>query len=63
MVAGRCVSASRDVLSSLRIQPICANEGQAAGTAAAIAARENITTKEVDIKQLRSNLIKDGVKL
>ena len=63
LVAGRCVSASREVLSSLRIQPICACEGQAAGTAAALAATEEIAAREVDAKLLRETLKKDGVVL
>lgn len=61
LAAGRCVSASHDVLSSLRIQPICANEGQAAGTAAAMVAAEGIAARDLSTASLREALRRDGV--
>ena len=41
----------------------CMAEGQAAGTAAAICAAENIDIQELDVQKLRQKLRADGAKL
>ena len=57
LVAGRCVSCDRTMLSSLRVMPGCFITGQAAGIAAAIAADESIaTTRAIDIATLQKRL-------
>ena len=60
LVAGRSVSAEWDALGVLRIMPACMAMGQAAGTAAALAARDHLTTREVRVEALRTNLLKQG---
>ena len=63
LVVGRCISATRDVLSSLRIQPIGAAIGQAAGTAAALALDLGVSPANLPYNLLISTLQKDGVNL
>lgn len=60
LVAGRCISSTHEAHSSLRIQPTCYQLGQAAGTAAALAADKNPDTRSVDVKSLRTKLIEQG---
>ena len=48
LVAGRCVSAGYLAQGSLRIQQTCMATGQAAGTAAALSLRANVTPRELD---------------
>ena len=52
LVAGRSISCERAVQSSLRIIPVCLSMGEAAGAAAAIAVKEGISTREVDVASL-----------
>lgn len=60
-IGGRAISASHMAMSSTRVIATCSILGQAAGTAAAIAKRENITPREVmnHIDELQQTLIKD----
>lgn len=60
LAVGRCSGFSREVLSSMRIQPIGAMIGQAAGTAAAIAVKSKCKALDVDIRSLQKSLIEDG---
>jgi hypothetical protein len=61
LVAGRCVSTDRMVQSSLRVMPGCLVTGQAAGAAAALAARKHKgRVREVDTDRLRSVLRRQG---
>lgn len=57
IVAGRCISVTHEAQASCRIMPICFCLGQAAGTAAAIASKNKISVKSIDIKELRQKLI------
>ncbi|MHB9139504.1 MAG: FAD-dependent oxidoreductase, partial [Victivallaceae bacterium] len=63
LVAGRSVSADRAMLGSLRVMPACFAMGQAAGTAAAIVSRQNISLCELKISQLRQKLQAAGCSL
>ncbi len=54
LVAGRCISADHEAQASVRIMPICASTGEAAGTAASLAAKGRV--KNVDINVLREKL-------
>lgn len=54
LVAGRCISADHEAQASIRIMPICASTGEAAGIAASLAPGGKV--KEVDIKALREKL-------
>ncbi len=60
LVAGRCLSATREAVGSARMGAQCMAYGQAAGTAAAIAARDGIAPRAIDIGQLRAALQEQG---
>lgn len=63
LVAGRCISTSHEALATTRLTPSCMATGQAAGTAAGLAARQGVTPAEVDIGQLQAELRKGGALL
>ena len=52
LVAGRCVSADRESLASLRVMASCMGMGQAAGAAAAQSIRRGVSVQDVDTKEL-----------
>jgi hypothetical protein len=56
LVAGRCVSADRMVHGSLRVMPGCFITGQAAGVAAAMAARDSTSVHKIDVQNLQQRL-------
>jgi len=60
VVAGRCLSATHAAHASVRSMGTCMAMGQAAGTAAAIAAAAGSDVTEVDGVALRERLRKDG---
>lgn len=60
LVAGRCLSADKKAFASLRVQASCMDMGQAAGTAAAMAAKSGLTVQEVDTESLVERLRKLG---
>ena len=60
MVAGRCISSDRLAMSALRIQATCMGTGQAAGAAAALAAKNNMTPRKLDVAEVKSVLKKYG---
>ena len=63
LVAGRCISATHEAQASIRIMPICACLGEAAGTAAALAHKTNATAHTLDVKLLQITLKNNGAKL
>ena len=63
LVAGRCISISHEALASTRITATCMAMGQAAGTAAALCVRENVSPAALDVNVLRSILISQGMLL
>ncbi|HZZ65753.1 MAG TPA: FAD-dependent oxidoreductase [Candidatus Baltobacteraceae bacterium] len=63
LVAGRCISTTHEALASTRLTPTVMTLGQAAGTAAALAAQRDGDVRAVDPQRLRSRLIADGVLL
>lgn len=63
LVAGRMISSDWIAHMSTRLIVSCFLQGQAAGTAAAMAARNGCTVRELDVKQLRNALREDGVYL
>ena len=64
LVAGRCLGATRKMQASIRVMPGCFITGQAAGAAAAIAAREQGgVVRDVAIPALHSALAKLGAYL
>ena len=61
LVAGRCVSATHEALGAIRVQPICMAMGQAAGTAAALCAKEGVSPKILPVEKLQGCLSAQGV--
>ncbi len=53
LVAGRCISAEREGLASMRVMPCCMFTGEAAGTAAALAVQRGILPHELDGRELK----------
>jgi len=60
LVAGKTLSCQSQAVGGMRCMPAAMAMGQAAGTAAAIAARDNVSPKDVNIKKLQQQLIIDG---
>lgn len=60
MMAGRCVSSDRETNSALRVKASCMAMGQAAGTAAAMAVREDMDPKDVKVERLLKILDENG---
>ena len=56
LVAGRCISSTHEAQASYRIMPYCAELGQAAGAAVAVAMDEGATLPNVNIKKLQQIL-------
>jgi hypothetical protein len=61
LVAGRCLSATFEAQAGARGMGPCSAMGQAAGTAAALAASSNNTPRSLDVRVLRAALVQDGV--
>ncbi len=60
LVTGLGVSAHRDVMPVIRMQPDIQNQGYAAGVAAATAVRDGKGLREIDIRQLQRHLVEKG---
>lgn len=60
MVAGRCLGSDRLANSGLRVQAACMGMGQAAGVAAALAAKTGATPLEVPVEEIRGLLREHG---
>jgi hypothetical protein len=63
LVAGRCISADREVQGSTRVMPVCLCLGEAAGEAAAMAAAAGGEVRAVNAGALRSRLRQQGAYL
>lgn len=63
LTAGRCISATHVAEASIRYFPASFATGEAAGTAAALAARSNVLPRKVDVSALRRQLIVQGAYL
>jgi hypothetical protein len=57
LVTGLGISAQRDAIPVIRMQPDIQNQGYAAGVAAALAAQRGGATRQVDIRALQYHLI------
>lgn len=63
IVAGRCLSATHFAHGATRNMAPCLVTGQAAGTAAAMAAQRNASVATLDVGMLQERLIQDGAYL
>lgn len=60
LMAGKCISATHEAIASTRVIPICIGQGQAVGTAAAMAAGAKSTVRDLSIQRLQDRLAKQG---
>jgi hypothetical protein len=56
LVAGRCISGSHDAHASYRVQCIAMALGAAAGAAAAVALKQGVLPRNVDVSQVQKVL-------
>jgi hypothetical protein len=63
LVTGRAISMDHGALASARVMGVCMAEGQAAGTACALAIGQGKKPADIDSEELRSELKKDGARL
>jgi hypothetical protein len=63
IVAGRCISGTHEAHSSYRVMPIVMATGQAAGVAAALAARRGSGPREVSVREIQHELVRQGASL
>ncbi|RLF20855.1 MAG: FAD-dependent oxidoreductase [Thermoprotei archaeon] len=60
LIGSRCISATHEAHSAIRIMPIVMGIGQAAGTAAALCIKHDIKPRELDARILRKTLRRQG---
>jgi hypothetical protein len=63
LVAGRCISSDQQSYESFRAMAPTMCLGEAAGTAAALCVKSQKSPKEIDVKMLRNQLIKQGAEI
>lgn len=63
LVAGRCISGSYEAHASYRVTGDCVAMGQAAGVAAAIAVKNTIPPRNIDVRDLTQLLRNHGVNI
>jgi hypothetical protein len=63
LVAGRCLSGSHEAHSSYRVMPIVMATGQAAGVAAALAARRGVSPRATAVAEIQDELLRQGANL
>jgi hypothetical protein len=59
IVAGRSISCDRTAFGAIRQVPVCMATGQAAGTAAAVAAKDGQSPRNVSITKIQDRLRKE----
>lgn len=60
LVVGLGLSAHRDAMPIIRMQPDLQNSGYAAGAAAAMATQAGITPRQLNVRQLQQHLVETG---
>lgn len=63
IVAGRCISSDQPAFESWRSMATIMAIGEAAGTAAALASRHNLEPRDIPIKLLQDQLIRQGAEI
>ena len=61
LVGGRCVSVEHEALASIRVMIPCMATGQAAGAAAALAVKDKVPPRKLDVSKLQKALLDQGV--
>ncbi len=60
LVAGRSISTDYQTVGATRLMPICMQTGQAAGTAAALAALAGLSPRHLEVGKLQAELLRQG---
>lgn len=60
LVAGRSLSATSEAAGAVRVMPPCMEMGHAAGVAAAQAIKDGCTVREVNVKAVQAQMVKEG---
>jgi hypothetical protein len=63
LVAGRCISTTHEAMGAIRVMATCMAMGEAAGRAAKIAVRANLPPSQIDVAELRRELLARGAYL
>ena len=63
LVCGRCISATHEAGAAIRVTPIAMGVGQAAGTAAGLAAKRGLAVRALEFARVRSALEQLGATL
>ena len=63
IAAGRCISCAPDLIDRVRLIPVCVVTGQAAGVAAALAAKAGVRPREVPAADIQKVLREQGAYL
>jgi hypothetical protein len=63
VVGGRCLSGTHEAHSSYRVMPIVMATGQAAGVCAALAARHGTAPRDMPVRRIREELLRQGASL
>lgn len=63
MMAGKCLSATHEAVASTRVIPICMAQGEAAGTAAALAVKRRVEVRNLPITELQGQLKNQGAEI
>lgn len=61
MFSGRCASMDAVAMSSARVMPICMAIGEAAGVGAALAVKQGISPRDVNVSEVRRILLDNNV--
>jgi ribulose 1,5-bisphosphate synthetase/thiazole synthase len=61
LVAGKAISGTHDALPAIRMQSDLENLGAVAALAAAMAAREGVAPRAIDVKRLQARLAREGL--
>lgn len=56
LVAGRCISTTHEAMAAIRVMSTCMAMGEAAGRAARLAVRDNVSPAAINVEQLREKL-------
>jgi hypothetical protein len=63
LMAGKCLSATHEAIASTRVIPICMGQGQAVGTAAALAVKRGVSVRAVPTALLQDTLVAQGAEI